>query len=102
MRVVFHCTSIYTGKHPFTYPARSNRNRSCPRFRNRRLQYSSNLPSPSMKDITMANTFGSQGTLTVDNQGYLVYRLAAVNKKYPKAERLPFSLKILLENLLRT
>src|SRR5438552_15883837 len=50
----------------------------------------------------MANTFGSQGTLTVDNQAYTLYRLAAVFKKYPQAERLPFALKILLENLLRT
>ncbi len=50
----------------------------------------------------MTNTFGSQGTLTVDNQAYTIYRLAAVTKKFPQAERLPFSLKILLENLLRT
>ncbi len=50
----------------------------------------------------MANTYGSQGTLTVDSQPYIIYRLAAVAKKYPQVERLPFSLKILLENLLRT
>jgi len=50
----------------------------------------------------MTNTFGSQGTLTVDQQAYTIFRLAAVIKKYPQAERLPFSLKILLENLLRT
>jgi aconitate hydratase len=50
----------------------------------------------------MANTFGSQGSLAVANQTYTIYRLAAVAKKYPQAERLPFSLKILLENLLRT
>src|SRR2546430_529777 len=50
----------------------------------------------------MANTFGSRGTLTVDQQEYTIYRLAAVYQKYPQAERLPYSLKILLENLLRT
>src|SRR5579863_10042890 len=50
----------------------------------------------------MANSFGSQGTLSVDNKAYIVYRLAAIIKRYPQAERLPFSLKILLENLLRT
>ncbi|HWY86434.1 MAG TPA: aconitate hydratase AcnA, partial [Gemmataceae bacterium] len=50
----------------------------------------------------MANTFGSQATITVDNKAYTTYRLAAVAKKYPSAERLPYSLKILLENLLRT
>ena len=56
----------------------------------------------SLKDTIMANSFGGQGTLTVDNQAYTIYRLAAIIKKYPQAERLPFSLKILLENLLRT
>src|ERR1700731_4118415 len=50
----------------------------------------------------MANSFGSQATLTVDNRAYTTYRLAAVAKKYPRAEHLPYSLKILLENLLRT
>jgi aconitate hydratase len=50
----------------------------------------------------MANSFSSQGTLRVDNQDYTIHRLAAVYKKYPQAERLPYSLKILLENLLRT
>jgi aconitate hydratase len=49
----------------------------------------------------MANSFGSQGTLTVDNQAYTIYRLAAVAQKHPQVNRLPFSLKILLENLLR-
>src|SRR5713226_5509671 len=45
-----------------------------------------------------ANSFGSQGTLTVGGTDYQIYRLDAV----PGAERLPFSLKILLENQLRT
>src|SRR6201986_1367164 len=44
------------------------------------------------------NSFDSRGTLTVGDKSYEVYRLAAV----PGAEQLPFSLKILLENLLRT
>src|SRR5438105_3436218 len=48
----------------------------------------------------MADSFSSQGTLRVDNQDYTIHRLAAVYKKYPQAERLPYSLKILLENLL--
>src|SRR6185436_4749546 len=46
----------------------------------------------------MANSFGSKGALGNST----IYRLAAVYKKYPQAEKLPFSLKILLENLLRT
>src|SRR5262245_16095983 len=50
----------------------------------------------------MADSFASQGTLKIDNTDYAVRRLSAVYKKHPAAERLPFSLKILLENLLRT
>src|SRR5437870_5540353 len=50
----------------------------------------------------MSNSFGSRATLTADGQSYTVYRLAAVEKIIPEATRLPFSLKILLENLLRT
>lgn len=44
------------------------------------------------------NSFGSQSTLSVGARDYTIYRLDAV----PGHERLPFSLKILLENLLRT
>jgi aconitate hydratase A / 2-methylisocitrate dehydratase len=45
-----------------------------------------------------ANSFGARGTLTADANTYQIYRLDAV----PGHEDLPFSLKILLENLLRT
>jgi aconitate hydratase len=48
------------------------------------------------------NSFGSQATLQVGPDAYTIYRLDAVYKKYPEAAKLPFSLKILLENLLRT
>jgi aconitate hydratase len=48
------------------------------------------------------NTFGSLGTLSVDSQTFAIHRLSAVEKAFPEAARLPFSLKILLENLLRT
>jgi aconitate hydratase len=50
----------------------------------------------------MGNSLGSQGVLKVEGWEYTVYRLDAVEKKYPEVGRLPFSLKILLENLLRT
>ncbi|HEY6279753.1 MAG TPA: aconitate hydratase AcnA [Streptosporangiaceae bacterium] len=43
------------------------------------------------------NSFGSRGTLQVGDTSYTIHRLAAV----PGADDLPFSLKILLENLLR-
>jgi aconitate hydratase len=44
------------------------------------------------------DSFGARGDLRVGGDSYQIYRLAAV----PGAERLPFSLKVLLENLLRT
>lgn len=50
----------------------------------------------------MANSFGSKATFSVGGQTYSLFRLNAVVKAFPKAARLPFSLKILLENLLRT
>jgi len=52
--------------------------------------------------MTMANSFGSQATLKIDNQPYTIHRLDAVAKSIPEAARLPYALKILLENLLRT
>ncbi|MDB4945151.1 MAG: Aconitate hydratase [Labilithrix sp.] len=48
------------------------------------------------------NSYGSQATLEVGPDAYTIYRLDAVYKKHPEATKLPFCLKILLENLLRT
>ncbi|MBO2448793.1 aconitate hydratase AcnA [Actinomadura barringtoniae] len=45
-----------------------------------------------------ANSFGSRNTLQVGEKSYEIYRLDAVEG----AARLPYSLKVLLENLLRT
>src|SRR3954453_11521724 len=48
------------------------------------------------------NSFGSRATLDVDGQRFTVYRLDALRQlRGSTAETLPFSLKILLENLLR-
>ncbi len=44
------------------------------------------------------DSFGAKGTLDVGGTAYEVYRLSAVDG----AAKLPFSLKVLLENLLRT
>ena len=44
------------------------------------------------------NSFGAKGTLTVGGVDHEVYRLSAV----PGSAELPYSLKVLLENLLRT
>ncbi|MFO0929049.1 MAG: aconitate hydratase AcnA [Gemmataceae bacterium] len=49
----------------------------------------------------MANSFSSRAPLRVGSQEYTIYRLDAVYKAYPQARALPFSLKVLLENLLR-
>src|SRR5262245_21491215 len=49
----------------------------------------------------MPNSFGSQATLKVGDRDYAIHRLDAVYQKFAQAARLPFSLKILLENLLR-
>src|SRR5690349_8259570 len=49
----------------------------------------------------MANSFGTQATLTVDGRGYTYHRLAALQEQFPQAARLPVTLRILLENLLR-
>jgi len=46
------------------------------------------------------NSFGARSTLTVDGREFEIYRLDALQPKYDVA-RLPYALKILLENLLR-
>jgi len=48
--------------------------------------------------VSAINSFGSKDSLRVGGTDYEVYRIDAVDG----AERLPFSLKVLLENLLRT
>jgi len=47
----------------------------------------------------MTDSFGARATLAVGGKEYEIYRLDAVGEGH--AERLPYSLKILLENLLR-
>ncbi|HEV6952824.1 MAG TPA: aconitate hydratase AcnA [Promicromonospora sp.] len=48
--------------------------------------------------MSTVDTFGSKGTLEVGGTSYEIFRLSAVEG----TERLPYSLKILAENLLRT
>jgi aconitate hydratase len=50
----------------------------------------------------MPDTFAARSTLTVGSASYAYFRLAAVYAKHPQAAQLPYSLRILLENLLRT
>jgi aconitate hydratase len=52
--------------------------------------------------MTSKNSFGSRATLNVGGKTYTIYRLAALDGlSGSRASSLPFSLKILLENLLR-
>jgi aconitate hydratase len=47
------------------------------------------------------NSFGAKDTLAVGGRSYEIFRLDALQQRYD-VSRLPFALKILLENLLRT
>ena len=48
------------------------------------------------------NSFNSRSSLKVGNKEYEIYRLDALDKQGISTKHLPFSLRILLENLLRT
>ena len=48
------------------------------------------------------NTFNSRSKLRVGNREYEIYRLDSVDKHVCDTQHLPYSLRILLENLLRT
>ena len=48
-----------------------------------------------------ADSFGSLATLRVADTEYAVHRLDALERAGMRVDRLPFSLRILLENLLR-
>jgi aconitate hydratase len=47
------------------------------------------------------NSFDAKSTLQVGDRSYTMFRLGAIEKVHPGVARLPFSLKILLENLVR-
>ena len=48
------------------------------------------------------NSFGARATLTVDGQPYTIFRLDSLKAlSKGNSDKLPFSLKVLLENLLR-
>src|SRR6187401_2953927 len=52
--------------------------------------------------MASADSFGAKGTLDVGDASYQIYRLDAVTGEGLDVDSLPFSLKVLLENLLRT
>ena len=48
------------------------------------------------------NSFGARDTLAVGNRSYEVYRLDALHKRgIGHVDKLPFSIRVLIENLLR-
>ncbi|MEM7051393.1 MAG: aconitate hydratase AcnA [Acidobacteriota bacterium] len=49
----------------------------------------------------MADTFGTHGSFTVDGESFAIARLPALEDRGRSIARLPYALKILLENLLR-
>ncbi len=49
-----------------------------------------------------ANSFGARATFKVGHKEYELYRIDALDKQGISTKHLPFSLRILLENLLRT
>jgi len=50
----------------------------------------------------MADSFGARSTLSVGGRDYEIFRLDALSREGADVSRLPYSLRILLENLLRT
>jgi aconitate hydratase len=49
----------------------------------------------------MPDSFGARSTLRVGDREYEIFRLSALEEEAPGISRLPYSLRILLENLLR-
>ncbi len=47
------------------------------------------------------NSFGARASLNVDGKTYSIYRLEALEKRGFALSRLPFSIKVMIENLLR-
>ncbi|MFC6043764.1 aconitate hydratase [Nocardioides hankookensis] len=55
-----------------------------------------------MTAVASQDSFGAKSTLDVDGKSYEIFRLDAVEGEGLDVQSLPFSLKVLLENLLRT
>jgi aconitate hydratase A / 2-methylisocitrate dehydratase len=51
--------------------------------------------------VSARNSFGAQATLQIGGSGYEIFRLDALERRGLPVARLPYSLRILLENLLR-
>jgi aconitate hydratase len=51
--------------------------------------------------MTMKDSFGIRGQLAVGSSTYEIFNLQKLAKEHPQVERMPYSLRVLLENLLR-
>jgi aconitate hydratase len=47
------------------------------------------------------DSFSTRGSIDVKGKSYTLYRLSALAASHPQVARLPWSMKVLLENLLR-
>ena len=56
---------------------------------------------PAPKGLDMANSFNSIATIRAGEHPFQIFRLGALESEGIDLARLPYSLKILLENLLR-
>jgi len=66
------------------------------------LVLAARAPHLFLRKAIIMNSFGSRSTLRVGNKDYEIYRLDALDRQGISTKHLPFSLRILLENLLRT
>lgn len=57
--------------------------------------------TPTMAKLKSLNSFNTQDNLQVGSQKFTYFNLNKFNEQFSQAKKLPFCLKILLENLLR-
>src|SRR6202044_2308364 len=89
---------------PYAFPSKTNKLMGsaillgCPTSR----FFCETSDSQPKKEIMSLNSFNSRSLLKVGNKEYEMYRLDALDKQGISTQHLPYSLRILLENLLRT
>src|SRR5205807_7645985 len=80
----------------------TGRVRQLSRRRNSARLLPANAMNRSTRGVAMSeNSFGARDTLAVGDRSFEIFRLDALQQRFDVA-RLPFSLKIVLEHLLRT
>jgi aconitate hydratase len=67
-----------------------------------RIHAAPNIRKANIMDSVNMNSFGSRSTLRVGKREFEIFRIDALDKQGIATKHLPFSLRILLENLLRT